>query len=82
MHGDIFIGNSKTIIFLLNGVSWKLLMLMNCSDSLSGRGIFKDDEEPGRKCVELPIQYFQKLFKANVVEARDEKAVNEVVVST
>lgn len=82
MIADLYIGNNQQIIILLNGISWKLLMLLNCSESLSGRGIFKDDEELGRNFVELPIQYFQKVLKVNEINVRDEKAINEIVVST
>lgn len=82
MLADLYISNDNKIIFLLNGVSWKLLMLLNCSESLSGRGILKDDDEIGRNCVKLPIQYFQKVLKIDETNVREEKAINEIVMST
>lgn len=82
----IFTGNNKEILFVLNGVSWKVLMLLNCVNSLSGRGIFIDAEESGRTCVELPIHYFQKLLKfhENKTDEKSYKAdeKSDVVVST
>ena len=49
----------------MNGVAWKVLMVLNCLNSLSGKGIIKDAKEPGMKCVKLPIQYFEKVLIYN-----------------
>lgn len=58
-------------------------MVFNCTNSLSGKGVFIDAEEPGRECVELPIKYFTKLLKRDENEAKsEEKIENEISVST
>lgn len=57
-----YVNNNKEVLFIMHGVSWKLLMVLNCTDSLSGKGLFIDAAEKGKKCVKLPIDYFKELF--------------------
>lgn len=56
---------SIATLSILNGVAWKLLMVFNCLNSLSGKGIMKDAKHPGIKSVKLSIQYFQKVLVYN-----------------
>lgn len=54
--------NNKKLLFVLNGVSWKLLTLVNCVNSLSGRGVFLDCDDLSAAGVELPVRYFQTMI--------------------
>lgn len=55
------VDDKKEIYFILNCFAWILLMILNCVNSLSGKGIFKDVQESS--CIELPIQYVNKFVK-------------------
>jgi hypothetical protein len=69
---------------LLNGIAWKLLMVFNCINSLSGGGIVIDIEETPNSSVNLPIQYFQKLVKKEEKNLKilEANVINEISVST
>lgn len=70
-------------LFLVNGVSWKALLVLNCVDSLAGRGIFKDEERIDGKYVKLPIDYFRyfcKIYERK--SASDKNAVNSTEAPT
>lgn len=69
----IITDNNVEVLFLLNGVSLMFLIVFNCSSSLSGRGILIDVEESDKKCVTLPIQFFQ----IDIKSVPDEKVCNQ-----
>lgn len=71
---DLNFGDSITALSVMNGVAWKLLMVVNCLNSLSGRGVVKDAEESGMKCIKLPIQYFQKVMVNNQTTSNTHEA--------
>lgn len=52
-------------LLLANGISWKALLVLNCTNTLAGRGIFKDDDEVGGRHVTLPIHYFRNFYNQN-----------------
>lgn len=67
----------------MNGIIWKVLMVINCVNSLAGKGIFKDAEGLGKDCVRLPCQYFQKLLvPISDEDSHDDKANDITNVST
>lgn len=53
---------------MLNGVAWKLLMIFNCTSSLSGGGIIRD----GEGYFGLPIQYFKGTSKDKELKTNDD----------
>lgn len=68
-------------VFILNGISWKLLMILNCTNSLAGKGVLIDFEE---EVFELPYRYFRDILENNHAETncKDEGKVNESFDST
>lgn len=69
--------NNKELLFVLNGVSWKLLMVVNCVSSLSARGVFTDSDDTLTEGVELPIRYFQTMLE----DAESKKVVEKKTLS-
>lgn len=80
---DIYFRKSILSLSIMNGVAWILLTVFNCLNSLSGKGILKDAEECGRKCIKLPIQYFQKVvvYNPTTSDTHDAKFI-DVCVAT
>lgn len=80
---DFHFGDSKAALALMNGISWKLLMVMNCLNSLAGKGISKDAEEKGLKCVKLPFRFFEKvsIYNPTTSDTHDAKFI-DVCVAT
>ncbi|CRK87623.1 CLUMA_CG001419, isoform A [Clunio marinus] len=61
---DAYIGNRNGVLFLVNGLAWKFLMILNCTSSISPKGVLKDGEDLGNGPIRLPILYFQQIFKS------------------
>lgn len=73
--------NNTTLLFVLNGFSWKLLTVVNCVSSLSGRGVFKDRADTAG--VELPVNYFQTMLdEAENKKAGEKKTLDNASVIT
>ncbi|XP_055387283.1 uncharacterized protein LOC129615897 isoform X1 [Condylostylus longicornis] len=49
--------------WLSHSVSFMLLILLNCSNSVLVRGVYIDCEEPNGECVVFPIQYVRLFFQ-------------------
>lgn len=48
---------------LTHGVSFILLALLNCSNSVLVRGVYIDAEEPAGQCVVFPVYYIRLFFQ-------------------
>lgn len=48
---------------LTHGVSFVLLALLNCSNSVLVRGVYVDAEEPAGQCVVFPVYYIRLFFQ-------------------
>lgn len=66
---DKFLGD-----FLSHVVSFLLLALLNCSNSVLVRGVFIDAEEPKGQCVVFPIYYIRLFFE----KERSKKQLNHL----
>lgn len=78
-------GQSKEALIVMNGISWKLLMVLNCLNSLSSVGVLYDAVITGKDCTKINIQYFQKTYQSkeeNDSKNIESKASNEVTAST
>lgn len=62
---ELYINYNKEVLLIVHGVTWKLLMVLNCIDSLTGKGVLTDAAEQGKECVKLPVDYFKKLLLKN-----------------
>ncbi|CAD7085963.1 unnamed protein product [Hermetia illucens] len=49
--------------WLTHGLSFVLLALLNCSNSVLVRGVYIDAEEPAGQCVVFPIHYIRLFFQ-------------------
>lgn len=48
---------------ITHGVSFVLLALLNCSNSVLVRGVYVDAEEPAGQCVIFPVYYIRLFFQ-------------------
>ncbi|CAD7085961.1 unnamed protein product [Hermetia illucens] len=62
-------------------LSFLLLVLLNCSNSILVRGVFIDAEEPSGKCVVFPIYYIRLVFQKQriVLEKNQEDCTTNVI---
>jgi len=51
-----FAGDNKKWNLILNTMAWALLMIVNCTFSLSAKDVMKDAENSGRTCTKFHIQ--------------------------
>lgn len=51
-----------------HGVSFVLLAMLNCSNSVLVRGVYIDAEEPAGQCVVFPIYYIRLYFQRERVK--------------
>ena len=71
-----YVDENKQIFLIINGVSWIMLMIFNCVNSLVAKGVFKDNQESGTSCVKLQIQYFYKILKSEETDKNIIHGVN------
>lgn len=76
---EMNVNYNKEVLLILHGVSWKLLMVLNCIDTLSGKGLFRDAVEKGNKCVKLPIDYFKKLLVTNIAVVKNDSKLDDCI---
>lgn len=48
---------------MTHGISFILLALLNCANSILVRGVYIDAEEPAGQCVIFPIYYIRLFFQ-------------------
>lgn len=48
---------------ITHSVSFALLAMLNCSNSVLVRGVFVDAEEPAGQCVIFPVYYIRLFFQ-------------------
>lgn len=53
---------------ICHGVSFVLLVMLNCSNSVLVRGVYIDAEEPAGQCVVFPIYYIRLFFQRERVK--------------
>ncbi|VEN47732.1 unnamed protein product [Callosobruchus maculatus] len=63
-------------------VSFSLLILMSCSNSLLVRGVYIDAEEPAGKCMEFPCYYFRVMFQERQLRKLRKIHMNKGTYST
>ena len=49
-------------------ISFVLLVLLNCANSILVRGVYIDAEEEGSQCVEYPVYYLRLFFQVRIRE--------------
>lgn len=75
--------DNKEWNLILNTMAWILLMILNCTLSLSAKDIYKDAEESGRSCTKFQTQYFSKmLFQDKETEEKTSDKTETVTIST
>ncbi|KAJ6644139.1 hypothetical protein Bhyg_09105 [Pseudolycoriella hygida] len=57
-----FAGDDEDINLLLNTLAWTLLMIVNCTFSLSAKDVLKDAEKSGRCGIQFQINYFSEML--------------------
>lgn len=55
---------------ITHGVSFVLLAMLNCSNSVLVRGVFIDAEEPAGQCVIFPVHYIRLFFQKERTKKR------------
>lgn len=53
---------------ICHGVSFVLLAMLNCSNTVLVRGVYVDAEEPAGQCVVFPIYYIRLFFQRERVK--------------
>ncbi|XP_037049107.1 uncharacterized protein LOC119083486 [Bradysia coprophila] len=66
-----FTDGNKEWILILNTLAWGLLMIVNCTFSLSAKDVLKDAEKPGKCCTEFETRYLTKMLFKKTDEKSD-----------
>lgn len=73
-----FSGDNKEWNLILNTLAWTLLMIVNCTFSLTAKDVLKDAENPGKSCTKFQTQYFSEIL----YHETEEKSDKTVTIST
>lgn len=71
-------GDNKEWNLILNTVAWTLLMILNCTFSLSAKDVLKDAENSGKSCTKFHTQFFSVILH----EQTDKKLDTNMTIST
>ena len=63
-----FSENNEKILLIVNGLSVILLVMLNCLNSLAGRGVLRDLDEGDPRFDVLPVTYFAGMIKKPLEE--------------
>jgi hypothetical protein len=75
-----FPGDDTSKLLLLNGFAWKILMLLNCINSLAGgRGLIRDAAEEGGECLRFQIKYFATDSKVGATKEMQSEKTDEKI---
>lgn len=64
---------------ILHSVSFVLLVMLNCSNSVLLRGVFIDAEEPAGECVVFPVHYVRLFFQKE--RAKKQQRIQDAIES-